>query len=226
MEEVVQDLSWRRCLPDCDWRMGTLTHCACGWSYCWVCGWSYRWAWPLGWKSESWMPYLWVIKSWMTDFTLLCTIYLNYNLIWKVLVALNSWVSSCGSSFLLIFSTRYITMMEFIGHICYTIRLKSDSLICSLNKNTSYLSRFKRSVFIPIDLSWEWQTLFDNLTNDCSPTQCTKYMDTNKYKDSYKCNIYMSEMQEVSFINKVTEIQEPSCINKVTEMQDQTWAVV
>lgn len=36
----------------------------------------------------------------------------------------------------------------------------------------------------------------------------------------------MSEMQEVSFINKVTEIQEPSCINKVTEMQDQTWAVV
>lgn len=36
----------------------------------------------------------------------------------------------------------------------------------------------------------------------------------------------MSEMQEVSFINKVTEIKEPSCINKVTEMQDQTWAVV
>lgn len=36
----------------------------------------------------------------------------------------------------------------------------------------------------------------------------------------------MPEMQEVSFINKVTEIQEPSCINKVTEMQDQTWAVV
>lgn len=106
MEEVVQDLSWRRCLPDCDWRMGTLTHCACGWSYCWVCGWSYRWAWPLGWKSESWMPYLWVIKSWMTDFTLLCRIYLNYNLIWKVLVALNSWVLSCGSSFLLIFSTK------------------------------------------------------------------------------------------------------------------------
>lgn len=197
MKKVVQDLSWRRCLPDCDWRMGTLTHCACGWSYCWVCGWSYRWAWPLGWKSESWMPYLWVIKSWMTDFTLLCRIYLNYNLIWKVLVALNSWVLSCGSSFLPIFSTRYITLTEFIGHICYTIRLKSDP-----------------------------QTLFDNLTNDCSPTQCTKYMDMNQYKDSYECNIFMSEMQEVSFINNITEIKEPSCINKVTEIQDQTWAVV
>lgn len=147
---------WRRCLLDCDWRMGILIYCVCGWSYCWVCGWSYYWVWLLGWKSESWMFYLWVIKSWMIDFILLCRIYLNYNLIWKVLVVLNSWVYSCGSSFFLIFSIRYIILTEFIGYICYIIRIKLDFLICLLNKNISFFSRFKRFVFVlgVINIFW------------------------------------------------------------------------